>query len=120
MNTYCDGRSSCPARLFSFSLLDGPQVRLCRPHLREAPAGFGLSRLVTAFMNNPGLRRKQSHLPSPQALDWFFFDFNEIPGLTHPPKLNALLREMLSEVLVALLEKEILGVAVVDWDDVLR
>jgi hypothetical protein len=29
-------------------------VRLCRPHLREAPAGFGFSRLATASMNNPG------------------------------------------------------------------
>src|SRR5688500_9503615 len=28
-----------PARLFSFGLLDGPQVRLCRPHLREATLG---------------------------------------------------------------------------------
>jgi hypothetical protein len=54
MNTYCSGRSSRPARLFSFGLLDGPQVRLRRPHLREAAAGFGLSRFATAFMNNPG------------------------------------------------------------------
>ena len=30
------------------------RVRLRRSHLREAPAGFGLSRLATAFMNNPG------------------------------------------------------------------
>jgi len=43
-----------PARLFSFGLLDGLQVRLCRPYLREASAGFGLERLTTAFMNNPG------------------------------------------------------------------
>ncbi len=57
MNTYCGDRSSRSAELFSFGLLDGPQVRLCRPHLREAPAGFGLSRLATAFMNNPGLPR---------------------------------------------------------------
>jgi hypothetical protein len=54
MNTYCSGRSSRPARLFSFGLLDGPQARLRRPHLREAAAGFGLSRFATAFMNNPG------------------------------------------------------------------
>jgi len=40
--------------LFSFGLLDVLlQVRLCRPHLREASAGFGLSRLATASMNNP-------------------------------------------------------------------
>jgi hypothetical protein len=54
MNGYYSGRSSCPAWLFSFGLLDGPQVRLRRPHLREAPAGFGLSRFATPFMNNPG------------------------------------------------------------------
>jgi hypothetical protein len=54
MNAYYGSRSSRPAGLFSFGLLDGPQVRLRRPHLREAPAAFGLSRLPTAFMNNPG------------------------------------------------------------------
>ncbi len=54
MNTYYSGRFSRPARLFSFDLLDGLQVRLCRPHLREAALGFGLSRFATAFMNNPG------------------------------------------------------------------
>jgi hypothetical protein len=54
MNTCYSGRSSCPERLFSFGLLDGPQVRLRRPHLREAAAGFGLSRFATAFTNNPG------------------------------------------------------------------
>ena len=47
-------RSSRPARLFSFGLLDGLSVRLCRPYLREALADFGLERLATAFMNNPG------------------------------------------------------------------
>jgi hypothetical protein len=48
-------RTSCPAGLFSFGLLDGLSVRLRRPsYLREAPAGFGLERLATAFMNNPG------------------------------------------------------------------
>jgi hypothetical protein len=30
------------------------RVRLRHPHLREAPAGFGLGPLATAFMNNPG------------------------------------------------------------------
>ena len=54
MNTCYVARSSRPARLFSFGLLDGLPVRLRRPHLREAPAGFGLERLATAFMNNPG------------------------------------------------------------------
>ncbi len=53
MNTCCVVRSSRSARLFSFGLLDGLQVRLCRPHLREASAGFGLERLATAFMNSP-------------------------------------------------------------------
>jgi hypothetical protein len=55
MNTCYIVRSSRPAGLFSFGLLDGLQVRLCRPYLREAPAGVGLERLATAFMNNPGL-----------------------------------------------------------------
>jgi hypothetical protein len=54
MNTYYSGRSSRPAGLFWFGLLGGPQVRLRRPHVREVPAGFGLSRFATAFMNNPG------------------------------------------------------------------
>jgi hypothetical protein len=48
-------RSSRPAWIFSFGLLDGLHVRLSWPYLREAPAGFGLERLATAFMNNPGL-----------------------------------------------------------------
>jgi len=54
MNTCYVVRSSRSARLFSFGLLDGLSVRLCRPHLGEAPAGFGLEQLATAFMNNPG------------------------------------------------------------------
>jgi len=54
MNTCYIVRSSRPAGLFSFGLLDGLRVRLRRPYLREAPAGFGLERLATAFMNNPG------------------------------------------------------------------
>jgi hypothetical protein len=61
MNTCYSGRSSRPARLFSFGLLDGPQVRLRRPHVREAPACFGLSRFTTAFMNNPGYEAQ--HIP---------------------------------------------------------
>ena len=56
MNTYSGSRSSRPAVLFSFGFLDGLQVRLRQPHLREAPAGFGLNCLVTIFMNNPGYR----------------------------------------------------------------
>jgi hypothetical protein len=53
MNTYCVVRSSRPAGLFSFGLLDGLHVRLRRPHVREAPPGFGLERLATAFMHSP-------------------------------------------------------------------
>ena len=54
MNTYGVVRSSHPAGLFSFGLLDGLHVRLHRPHVRETPAGFGLERLATALMNNLG------------------------------------------------------------------
>jgi hypothetical protein len=54
MNTCCVVRSSRPAGLFSFGLLDGPQVRLRLPYVREALAGFGLERLATAFMKYPG------------------------------------------------------------------
>jgi hypothetical protein len=54
MNACYIVRSSRPAGLFSFGLLDGLQVRLRRPYLREAPAGFGLGRLATVSMNNPG------------------------------------------------------------------
>jgi hypothetical protein len=43
-----------PAGFFSFGLLDGLSVRLRRPYLREAPVGFGLKRLATAFMSSPG------------------------------------------------------------------
>ncbi len=58
MNTCYVVRSSRPAELFSFGLLDGLPVRLRRPYLREAPAGFGLERLATAFINNPGSARE--------------------------------------------------------------
>ncbi|CAE6688846.1 hypothetical protein NSPZN2_10113 [Nitrospira defluvii] len=54
MNTCSGVRSSRPARLFSFDLLDGLQVRLRRPYMRAASAAFCLERLATAFMNNPG------------------------------------------------------------------
>jgi hypothetical protein len=54
MNTCYVVRSSRPAGRFSFGFLDGLPVRLPRPYLREAPAGFSLERLATAFMNNPG------------------------------------------------------------------
>ena len=55
MNACYVARPSHPAELFSFGPLDGPPVRLRRHYVREAPAGFGLERLATAFMNNPGL-----------------------------------------------------------------
>jgi len=77
MNTCYIIQSSRPPGLFSFGLLDGLPVRLRRPYLREAPAGFGLERLATAFMNNPGSLLVQadhrvyailySHCPSPAA-----------------------------------------------------
>ena len=55
MNACSGVRSSRPARLFSFGLLDGLPVRLRRPYVRAASAGFRLERLATAFMNSPGL-----------------------------------------------------------------
>jgi len=55
MNTYYVVRSPRPAELYSFGLLDGLHERLRRLYGRAAPAGFGLERLATAFMNNPGL-----------------------------------------------------------------
>jgi hypothetical protein len=55
MNTCYVVRSSRPEGLFSFDLLDGLPVRFHQPYLRATPAGFGLERLATAFMNNPGL-----------------------------------------------------------------
>ena len=70
MNTCHVVRSSSQAGLFSFGFLDGLPVRLRRPYLREAPAGFGLKRLATAFMNNPGSgdRTDVSTRLSPRAL----------------------------------------------------
>jgi hypothetical protein len=56
MNTCYVVRSSRPTGLFSFDLPDELRVHLRQPHLREAPAGFGLERLATAFMNIPGYR----------------------------------------------------------------
>ena len=47
MNIYYIVRSSRPVGLFSFGLLDGLRVRLRRPYLRKATAGFGLERLAT-------------------------------------------------------------------------
>jgi len=54
MKTCSGTRFSRPARLVSFGLLDGLHVRLRRPCVRAASAGFRLERLATAFMNNPG------------------------------------------------------------------
>jgi len=77
MNACYAIRSSRPGELFSFGLLDGLSVRLRRPYLREAPAGFGLERLAMASMNNPGSLLVQAdrrvyanlyrHCPSPAA-----------------------------------------------------
>jgi|GEM_PF-2078400 hypothetical protein len=63
MNTYCGVRYSRPAGLFSFGLLNGLRVRLRRPHLREAPADFGLDRLATVFMSNPDYRNARNDVP---------------------------------------------------------
>jgi hypothetical protein len=54
MNTCYVVRSSHPAGLFSFGLLDGLSVRLRRPYMRKAPAGGVLKRRAMAFTNNPG------------------------------------------------------------------
>jgi hypothetical protein len=71
MNICSVVRSSRPAGLFSFGLLDGLHVRLRRPHLREAPAGFGLERLATAFMNNPGSHATLIIVNLLPSLQWF-------------------------------------------------
>ena len=47
-------RSFCAAGRFSLGLLDGLRIRLRRPHVRAAPAGFGLKRLAKVVMNIPG------------------------------------------------------------------
>jgi hypothetical protein len=60
MHTCYVVRSSRPAGLFSFGLLDGLQVRLRRPYFQEAPAGIRSRMLATAFMNNPGSLREAS------------------------------------------------------------
>ena len=73
MNTYCGVRYSHPAGLFSFGLLSGLPVRLRRPHLREAPAAFGLGRLATVFMSNPGYRDARNNYIRPHLIlgsDW--------------------------------------------------
>jgi len=55
MTAYYDVRSSRPAWPFSLSLLNVLQrIRLRRLRLRATTAGFGLDRLATASMNNPG------------------------------------------------------------------
>ncbi len=55
MNLYCGSRSFGPASLFLLGLLDGLQgAHLCRRRVREVSVGFGLGRLVTTFMKNPG------------------------------------------------------------------
>ena len=63
MNTCYVVRSSRPAGFFSIGLLDGLHVRPCQPYVREAPAGFGLERLATAFMNHPGTEYQANRVP---------------------------------------------------------
>ena len=70
MNTCSVVLSSRPAGLFSFGLLDGLHVRLRRPHLREAQADFGLERLATAFMNNPGWQDAEKPASIRKTLFW--------------------------------------------------
>jgi hypothetical protein len=73
-------RSSRPTGLFSFDFLDGLSVRLRRPHLREAPAGFGLEHLATAFMYNPGYVKRIA-ARSEWAETYFFEDWLIASGL---------------------------------------
>jgi len=54
MNTYSGVRSSHSAGRLSFGILDRLPVRLCRPYVRDVLAGFGLERVSTVFVNNPG------------------------------------------------------------------
>ena len=63
MNTCYAIRFSRPTGLFSFGLLDELQVRLRRPYVREAMAGFGLERLATVFMNSLGKREHERSHP---------------------------------------------------------
>ena len=58
MNTYYVVRYSRPAGLFSFTLINGLDVRLRRTRLREATSDFGFGRLAAAFMSNPGYRQQ--------------------------------------------------------------
>jgi hypothetical protein len=55
MSVNCGSRSFRPASFFLLGLLDGLEgVRVRRPRLREVSVGFGLDRLVTTIMKNPG------------------------------------------------------------------
>ena len=54
MKTCSVVQSSRPPGCFSFGLLNGLPIRLRRPSLPEASAGFGLKGLALAFTNNPG------------------------------------------------------------------
>src|SRR6266511_5187401 len=55
MNPYCGARFSRSAGLFSFGLLDVPAGYACVALTCEKPpADFGLGRLATGFLNNPG------------------------------------------------------------------
>ncbi len=53
MNTCYVVRSSRPAGLFSFASSTDCMYASVGLTCEKAPAGFGLERLATAFMNNP-------------------------------------------------------------------
>jgi hypothetical protein len=78
INTCYSGRSSCPVPLLSFGLLDGPQVPLCRPHLKEAAAGFGAQPLRDGTHESSANRR---HLNSN--------GFSEVRFFTQMPRAIA-------------------------------
>ena len=54
MNAYYVVRSSRPADLVSFGLLNGLPYACVGLSCEKPPVGFGLERLATAFMNNSG------------------------------------------------------------------
>jgi hypothetical protein len=83
MNTCYVVRTSRPAGLFSFGLLDELQVRLRRPYLREAPAGFGLKRLATVFMNNPDYQRAENTVGAPEFTGLDAWDKPSLSGSSH-------------------------------------
>ena len=70
MNTCYVVRSSRPAGLFSFGLLDGLHARLRRPYLQEAQAGFGLERFCCTRLPARGCTQTgRSAAPAREARD---------------------------------------------------